>query len=378
MLSLSLNYIFYKADIEYWLEYRRICQIESTPSPILNSIEVFHDELIQGALTYFRNETRLELPGYEDLSFWERFKKSQSRKELTVMSLYYTDNDSFLFLELLNDAINRNDKEQVEYLKNYFDSHVLNLPFNYTAQAMQANISIKLYQYSKEEKYKIHAGQIYRWLLQQETEFGILYIKGMRSSLVDVLGVIIPFLVEYSNIFNCPKAKEIALKQIEIYTKYGCDKETGMPAFAYSIKTPHIKVGLMNWGRGISWYVIGLSCINLNDLSFECQETIRRMNDTLSEIWNKEHQFGHFVYDHDGWERDLTAELPIIWYLNKNGYIKLSNSDILQYSQYMHDGIIYNCSNGNSGAIRYGVNHGPMMLGQAFALRLTNKQINGN
>ncbi len=332
----------------------------------------FHDELTRGSLEFLKNEKRLELPQYTDISFWQRFKNAAKSKELSVMGIVNPDHDGFIFMELLNDALQRNDIDKIEYLKEYFDCHTLCLPIENRSQAVYSIISMKLYSFSKEKKYKENADRMYRLLLSQNTEYGILYVPGLKSSLVDVLGVIVPFLVEYSKTFNKPEAYSLALQQVEIYTKYGCDKETGMPAFAYNIDSPHIKIGSMNWGRGISWYVIGLSYIDTDKLDAESQETIKRFNSTLSTIWNRDHQFNHFIGDHtEIAEIDLSSELPIIYYLHKAKCITLSKKEILDYSKFMHNGIIYNCSNFNDGAIRYGIAHGPHMLAQAFMLRLT-------
>lgn len=374
-LSLALNYIFYKADIEYWLAYKRIEEIESVPSPILGSVTQFHDELTRGSLEFLKNEKRLKLPQYEDVSFWQRLKSGIKKEKEPIMGIIHAEQDGFMFLELLEDAITKDDKDRVEYLKSYFDSHTLNLPFEHRDQSVEVISSLRLYDYTGENKYKLHADKMYEWLLSQNSEYGILYVPGLKSSIVDVLGMIVPFLVEYSKTFNKPEAYNLALQQIEIYTKYGCDKETGMPAFAYNIDSPHIKIGRMNWGRGVSWYVIGLSYIDVTRLSLESQETINRLNNTLSAIWNINHRFDHFIEDHTKKsEMDLTAELPILYYLKKNGIITLSQKKILEYSQYMHDGIMYNCSNSNSGIVEYGIAHGPMMLAQAFMLRLTKRR----
>lgn len=369
-LSLGLNYVFYKADIEYWLAYRRIVNIESTPSPILGSVKEFHDELTRGSLEYLKNEKQLKLPQYTDINFWQRFMNADNQENEPIMGIIHADQDGYMFLELLEDAIANNNKDRVDSLKNYFDTHTLGLPFKHRDQSVQLISSLRLYKYTNEKKYKNHADKMYKWLLSQNSEYGILYVPGLKSSIVDVIGMIVPFFVEYSKVFNMPEAYNLALKQIEIFTKYGCDKETGMPAFAYNIEQPHIKIGRMNWGRGVSWYVIGLSYINIEHLSPESQETINHLNSTLSEIWNRDHRFGHFLSDHIA-EIDLTADLPILYYLYKTGNINLSEKEILQYSSFMHNGIMYHCSNSNSGIVEYGVTHGPMMLAQAFMLRLT-------
>ena len=365
-----MNYIFYKADIEYWLEFKRIRLTESTPSPILGDVTQFHNELIRGSLDYLKNEKRIELPEYTDISFIERFRKSFNKTDIP-MGVTWAAEDSYLFLEILDDAIEKKDDETIDYLKSYFDTHTLKLNFEYRDQAMNALISIKLYQYTNEAKYKDYAVNMYKWLLSQDSESGIIYIPGMCYSIVDVLGMIVPFLTTYAKAFNCPEAYDKALQQIEIYSKYGCDKENGIPAFAYTIRDPIIKIGPSNWGRGISWFVLGVSCVNLSDLSIETQKIIHLMNSTLSSIWTKYHHFDRFVLENN--QRDLTADLPIIWYLNMCGSITLSKKDILYYSQFMHDGVMYNCSNGNSGAIKFGVPHGPNPLAQGLMLRLTKE-----
>ena len=370
ILSLCLNYVFYKADIEFELAYKKILKIESTPSPIQNSIEAFHEELTRGSLEFLRNEKRLELPQYMSISFLERFKKSQVSEDLPIMGLIHGEVDAFLFLELLDDAIKANNQKRIDYLKNYFDDHTLDMAFVHREQAIKAIVSLRLFSYTKEEKYKSHANKMYKWLLEQDSDYGIIYYPGIKVNMVDVIGMAVPFLVEYSKEFNCPEAYKLAVKQIDIYTKHGCDQKTGLPAFGYSLDLPHVKIGRMNWGRGISWFVIGLSYIEFDDLLLETQATVINLNQTLTEIWKNEHRFGHFVYDYI-YERDLTAELPIIYYLCKTECISLSNREILEYSKFMHDGIMYHCSNSNEGAIQYGIAHGPLTLGQAFMLKLT-------
>lgn len=369
-ISLGLNYIFYKADVEHWIAYRQLMKIENTHSTILDDVTQFHAELVKGSYKFLKNNKRLELPVYTDVRFTERYKNAQKHKEAPIMGLMYGESDGFMFLELLEDAIKQGNVGKINYLKNYFDKNVYDVPFSHTLQAVHSIISIRLYEHTKEEKYRTHADRMYKYLLSQNTKYGILYVQGLTYSIVDVLGVVVPFLVEYSKTFNCSEAYKLALQQIEIYTKYGCDKETGMPAFAYTIKEPHVKIGRINWGRGVSWYIIGVSYINIESLSPKSQKTINKLNATLSKIWNNEHKFNHFICDPFE-KRDLSAELPILYYLNKIGRINLSSKQILSYSQFMHNGIMYNGSTDNSGAIKYGIALGPQILSQTYMLRLT-------
>ena len=84
-------------------------------------------------------------------------------------------------------------------------------------------------------------------------------------------------------------------------------------------------------------------------------------------LYNKNHSFGHFLGKKD---RDLSAELPILFYLSKKKLIKLTEKDILDYSLMCHNGIVYNSSSSNTGIIAYGTLCGPNVLSQAYMIRI--------
>ena len=94
-------------------------------------------------------------------------------------------------------------------------------------------------------------------------------------------------------------------------------------------------------------------------------------NNNICALWNDKHCFGQFVGE--GEKKDLSAELPIIYYLFKSNLLHITKNDILEYGKFLHDGIMYNSSSSNSGIIRYGTNIGPNILAQAFMLKLLNE-----
>ena len=120
---------------------------------------------------------------------------------------------------------------------------------------------------SQKQKYKAYATKMYRWIKSQDSLYGIVYHNLREISNVDGIGMCVPFLSAYSKTFNNKEAYQLALKQLNIYNEYGVDGDTGIPAQGYSITQPHIKLGSCNWGRGISWYLCGLSSVNIEDLS---------------------------------------------------------------------------------------------------------------
>ena len=61
--------------------------------------------------------------------------------------------------------------------------------------------------------------------------------------------------MEYYKMTNNNIAKEIAIRNINLFENYCVDKQTGFPTHGYNTKTK-IKIGSSNWGRGIGWYLL--------------------------------------------------------------------------------------------------------------------------
>lgn len=118
----------------------------------------------------------------------------------------------------------------------------------------------------------------------------VLYRQSLSVQFNDVLGMIVPFLVDYSEYVNQPEALLIAKKQLEFYVKYGVDKETYLPTHGIDLQT-NIKVGPTNWGRGIGWYILGISFYNRATGEFEKEynELIRTLNKLRTDegLWSQ-------------------------------------------------------------------------------------------
>lgn len=119
---------------------------------------------------------------------------------------------------------------------------------------------INLYKLTKNKKYLNLSKYIFTQLLKLRTVGGqeIPYVVNTDFRYVDGLGMIVPFLMEYSKLTGDTLAQSIAKYNIELIQKYCVDKETGIPHHGYNPKT-HLKLGSANWGRGIGWYLLALS-----------------------------------------------------------------------------------------------------------------------
>lgn len=171
---------------------------------------------------------------------------------------------AFLFFGLIRYYISRNDRDKVGEIKKAFDKlltpdgkptfnldKVDQVPFGITA--------IELYRIYNENKYKVFFENLYQFLFQRKDINGLVfYRKGQQNQLNDLIGMVVPFLVEYYRITNNAEALIIAKKQLDFYIKYGVDKETYIPAHGINLSSM-VKTGSINWGRGIGWYLLGLS-----------------------------------------------------------------------------------------------------------------------
>lgn len=173
----------------------------------------------------------------------------------------------------------KSDKSRLEIIKIKFDRIISqngqpNFSFDKVDQVPFGLASLNLFEIYEDHKYLSFAHFIFKFLIDCRTEDGIiLYRDNANNQLNDVIGMILPFLVRYYSITNDSEALKIGRRQLEFYIKYGTDKETGIPAHGINIRTK-IKTGSINWGRGIGWYLLGLSYFNEYNNEFNDQVDI--------------------------------------------------------------------------------------------------------
>jgi rhamnogalacturonyl hydrolase YesR len=172
---------------------------------------------------------------------------------------------AYLISGLTDYARSKNDSVLMSKTAKIFDNYINDdgspsFEFDKVDQVPFGIAAINLYHYTNNPKYKKFADYIYNYLksLEQNKINIVLYRKKDARQLSDVIGMICPFLVRYGEIHKDDESLIMSLRQLEFYIKYGIDKETFLPCHGINLKT-NIKVGPTNWGRGIGWYIIGLS-----------------------------------------------------------------------------------------------------------------------
>lgn len=91
-------------------------------------------------------------------------------------------------------------------------------------------------------------------------EEGMISYTGGKNNpdmYVDTIGLVCPFLALYAKVYHSQEMEDIAFKQIDMFHRYGLYKESNLPNHAFHIKTK-MPLGVYGWGRGTSWYIIGL------------------------------------------------------------------------------------------------------------------------
>lgn len=164
----------------------------------------------------------------------------------------------------LTEYFKKNNKDQLGLIKKKIDVIITNegLPlfeFDKVDQIPFGLASLNLYEVYKDEKYREFSSYIYSFLKSKITKNSlILYRTNSTKQLNDLIGMIVPFLVKYSEFTGNKEALDLAKAQLDYYIEWGVDKETFMPSHGIHLDSK-VKVGSINWGRGIGWYLLGLS-----------------------------------------------------------------------------------------------------------------------
>ena len=352
--------IVFHNEVVYWYKSHKIRSTQKEKVVRACSIESFKQNLMCSSSKMVALKNKIEYPTLTGDTFIKRFVYSWKHQD-PVESFSWQYSECGWLLYALAEA-----GYDLMRIKEIFEHHVLKEKITIVDQAQCGMVALLLYQKTREKKYKDYADSLYHFLISRVNDYGLPYRDGANQDiLVDTIGMAIPFLIEYSQMF--PVSDAFAYDIVEKFVKYGTDYETGLPAFGFYTIKPYIKRGACNWGRGSAWYVIGLSYIDKARLSDTAISQIEKLEKTLVYLYNKNHSFGHFLGKKD---RDLSAELPILFYLSKKKLIKLTEKDILDYSLMCHNGIVYNSSSSNTGIIAYGTLCGPNVLSQAYMIRI--------
>ena len=367
IFSIGLNVFFLMSDGLFYWKQKRLAKICASEEKCLTSKNAFYRQIIPASLKWSTTGWTSQTPTIngtpkENLLFnlkgKEGFKPFSSSEE------------GWLIHAVLEYAIKEKDKNLIEEIEDIFQKEILYTKIQVTDQAINGVVACQLYKHSKKNIYKDYADKMFKWIKSKDTPYGIVYHGLKEISNVDGIGMCVPFLSQYSKTFKKSEAYRLALKQINVYNKFGVDSETGFPAQGYSLSLPHIKMGSCNWGRGISWYLCGLSYVKYEDLDNCAQKKIKLFNENIVRLYDKWGGMFSQFYAQGG--LDLSATLPCLYYLYSQGIVSYSEKQVLSFSKYMHDGILYNSSGPIRGCNYYSEYFGPNPISQAFMIKLLN------
>jgi rhamnogalacturonyl hydrolase YesR len=115
-----------------------------------------------------------------------------------------------------------------------------------------------IYLKTKDKKYLELCDQLFQYLVdhKKDNNGSLYYRESGKDILVDMIGMVCPFLMEYHKVTADREAKKIAEAQILNFIKYGMDEKTGLPYHGYNAV---VKLGIIGWGRAVGWLAMGIS-----------------------------------------------------------------------------------------------------------------------
>ena len=283
---------------------------------------------------------------------------------------------AYLYYGLSEYYKNKKDIEGQTKLKNTFDK-LLNdkgqptFTLDKVDQAPFGLVALNLYSIYNKEKYKLFYEYIYQFLLDHRNKDGlILYRKGSTNQLNDILGMIIPFLVQYYKTTADSNALQIARTQLDFYIEHGVDKETYIPAHGIDMRSS-IKTGSINWGRGIGWYLIGLSALHSVTGKYDLE--LDRIYESLNKTRTTDNLFGQFPGSLNLF--DASTSTMFLYSFSFLEDDKMTKKDILNlFSPYIDkEGRVVSTSGDTYGLNSYSESFGYSDLSQGILLLLLSR-----
>lgn len=145
------------------------------------------------------------------------------------------------------------------------------VPFGLTA--------LQLYKTYTEAKYLNFSEYIFQFILKNLNDKDVMtYNKSSDNHYVDVLGMIVPFLVNYYKVTKKDKALILAKKQICFFEQHGIDNVKLLPSHSF-----HNKTGLLCEPRNITEFVEKLLWIMQN---YSTDHIVKIRQNAIAEVEN--------------------------------------------------------------------------------------------
>ena len=332
ILIIAVDYVNNK--FPSWINHHYTKSFESAKT---NDTTLFEKQLRDGCYNLIESEGSYGSKTFsKKLTLWQNLTRKKSFTHFGFGEYGLLMHYSYLYVQ------DRKDDSMKDIIKRKFDQGFRE---NKTIlerhdQTTYGIVAIDLYRDTKDSFYKQFADKLYLRLDSICQKEGIVtYREGATEQHVDAIGLICPFLFYYSKTFQNEQAKEIANRMIEEFIRWGTDNITGIPVQTYNIKN-HVKLNHANWGRGISWFLLGVLNYEPTDSAFNSK--IKLLEQTV--LSDEDHLYSQ--YFSQGNNPDMSATIPVIYYLMEKQLLKMNKTEITSLiSPYCDkDGIVRFCS----------------------------------
>lgn len=252
-------------------------------------------------------------------------------------------------------AEQKGDSDLIDLIQSKFDKYYRQgtTAIVRTDQIAYGNVALDLFRWTGDEYYLTFAEKINSWTVSIGQAYGqVLYREKSNTQSVDAIGLVCPFLIDYGVTTNNGYSISLAARMSADYIQWGADAVTGIPAQKYTISN-HIKCNRANWGRGIGWYLEGVEAVmNVDTTDFpivaellyrnNLHERVALLEQTL--LADEDGLYQQY-YDQGGLP-DMSATIPILYYLNKVKASVLKKDELaaLISPYFEEDGIVRYCS----------------------------------
>lgn len=204
----------------------------------------------------------------------------------------------------------------------------------------------------------------------------ILYRKESKVIFVDTLGMICPFLYEYGFYFKKEEVIELANKQVDFYLKNGLDEKSCLPFHAIDLEKG-IRIGSINWARGLGWFLIGLAFAIKNNESKKDSFSLQfnKIVNLLDNLKVNKEYWSQFLGHTNDYNIDSSATLMFYYSMLMVDSKLVSQNDLyISIKKSINkEGFILNSSGDTMYINKYSLKKGQSELTQGLLMSLISK-----
>tara|TARA_R110002051_G_C8718283_1_gene496350 strand:+ start:974 stop:2041 length:1068 start_codon:yes stop_codon:yes gene_type:complete len=350
-----------------------------------SSIENFKRLVLKAALKISKNEVpKMSLA--DNTFFPIVFMRTLAIKFNNNHRLKNSFPRAYLLNGIFDYANSINDEQTINKLEKTLDPLVVELKsssrINFIDQVSMGLVLLKLYEINNRDDYRNACTLLINHLIESiDSQYQIiLYRKNEKFHYVDVIGMICPFLLKYAEIFNREDLIELSNKQLEFYIERGLSKSR-FPFHGMELSN-HMPIGSSNWGRGLGWYMLGLSAtIAYTDVkSNKKYHYFKNELDLLVknlELCQKDHYWGQFLGITKKWHVDTSSSCMIFYSLKLAG-IEMDNLKFYDFikTKTLKNGFVYYTSGDTEDINLYSREYGKSELTQGLLLSIYSTEKN--